>query len=234
VGWDRPAPCSFRVVTYDRRGHSLSARPTAQGIIRDNVADLGELIERFHCTPAHLVGNSFGGSIALRLAAASPKLVRSVNVHDPPLHGLLDDHGIGTSFRLRERAVLDLLEKGQMETGARRFCETVVGREWNQLPAVRREAWIHNAQTWLDKQRDPEWLTLDVSSLITSSMPVLLTQGDASDPSFAHIVERLECALPRAQRRTLPRAGHVPQATHPDEYAQLIEEFIRQATSTGA
>lgn len=225
---------SFRVMTYDRRGHTLSARPAGKGIVRDNVRDLGELIERFDFAPAHIVGNSFGGSLALRLTAARPNLVRSVNVHEPPLHGLLDDLGMGSSLRLKGRAVLDVLEKGLMEAGARQFYETVVGRDWNELPAARRDAWISNARTWLDEQRDPEWLALDVSSLATSSVPVLLTQGDESDPSFARILDHLARGVPRAKRRTLRGVGHVPHATRPEEYAQLIEEFIFQANSNSA
>jgi pimeloyl-ACP methyl ester carboxylesterase len=222
------------VVTFDRRGHSLSARPAGEGIVRDNVRDLDELIERFDFAPVHLVGNSFGGSIALRLTAARPDLVRSVNVHEPPLHGLLDDPAMGSSLRAKGRAVFDVLEKGHMEAGARQFYETVVGRDWNQLPAARRDTWVHNAHMWLAEQRDPEWLALDVSSLASSSVPVLLTQGAESDPSFGRILERLASALPRAKRRTLPGVGHVPQATHAEEYAQLIEEFILQANSSGA
>ena len=225
---------SFRVMTYDRRGHTLSARPAGKGIVRDNVRDLGELIERFGFAPAHIVGNSFGGSLALRLTAARPNLVRSVNVHEPPLHGLLDDLGMGSSLRLKGRAVLDVLEKGLMEAGARQFYETVVGRDWNELPAARRDAWISNARTWLDEQHDPEWLALDVSSLATSSVPVLLTQGDESDPSFARILDHLARGVPRAKRRTLRGVGHVPHATRPEEYAQLIEEFIFQANSNSA
>ena len=37
---------SFRVITYDRRGHSQSERPSAQGSIREDVADLAALIEQ--------------------------------------------------------------------------------------------------------------------------------------------------------------------------------------------
>ena len=36
---------SFRVVAYDRRGYSRSERPTGQGSVRDDVADLAALIE---------------------------------------------------------------------------------------------------------------------------------------------------------------------------------------------
>jgi pimeloyl-ACP methyl ester carboxylesterase len=83
---------------------------------------------------------------------------------------------------------------------------------------------------WGSPSASPEWLALDVSSLAASSVPVLLTQGDESDPSFARILDHLARGVPRAKRRTLRRVGHVPHATRPDEYAQLIE-FIFQANS---
>ena len=232
--WDRIVPAlarSFRVLAYDRRGHSLSARPAGQGSIRDDVADLGALIERFNFAPAHVVGNSFGGSVALRLAAERPDLFRTLNVHEPPLHGLLADHGVQSPLRSKERAALDLLEKGQMEAGARQFYETVIGRAWEELPVARREAWVFNAVTFLDEQRDPEWLALDLTSLATFSPPVLLTHGDQSDPSFALIIDQLARALPRAQRRTLLGASHAPQGSHPDDYVQTIEWFIRHSVS---
>jgi pimeloyl-ACP methyl ester carboxylesterase len=55
----------FRVVVYDRRGHSQSERLPAQGSVREDVADLAAIIERTGA-PAHVVGSSFGASISLR------------------------------------------------------------------------------------------------------------------------------------------------------------------------
>jgi pimeloyl-ACP methyl ester carboxylesterase len=63
---------SFRVLTYDRRGHSKSERPTGQGSVREDVADLAALIEHLGLVPAWVVGNSFGASITLRLAGEVP------------------------------------------------------------------------------------------------------------------------------------------------------------------
>jgi pimeloyl-ACP methyl ester carboxylesterase len=59
--------------------------------VRDDVADLAALLEELPHAPAHVVGNSFGASIVLRLAAARPDLFRSLIVHEPPLLGLLKD-----------------------------------------------------------------------------------------------------------------------------------------------
>ena len=46
--WDSVVPAfgrSFRVLTYDRRGHSQSQRPGGQGCIEEDVADLAALID---------------------------------------------------------------------------------------------------------------------------------------------------------------------------------------------
>src|SRR5688572_22213198 len=67
-GWDRVVPAlsrSSRVLTYDRRGHSRSARPAGRGSVREDVDDLAGLVEHLGLGPAHLVGNSFGGAIVL-------------------------------------------------------------------------------------------------------------------------------------------------------------------------
>ena len=42
-------------------------------------------------SPAHLVGHSYGGFLALQLALARPELVRSIAVFDPVAFGILDE-----------------------------------------------------------------------------------------------------------------------------------------------
>lgn len=77
--WDLVVPAlaeSFRVLTYDRRGHSQSERLDGQGNVREDVADLAALIEHLGLAPAWVAGNSFGTSIALRLAGPSQTLPR--------------------------------------------------------------------------------------------------------------------------------------------------------------
>ena len=234
-GWGLIVPAlsrSFRVVAYDRRGHSRSERPVEPGRVDDDVADLAALIEHAAGGPAHVVGNSFGGVIALRLAAARPDLIRTLLVHEPPLLGLLDGtpaEGAGRAARERIRAVSDLLELGQSEAGARLFMETVAfgTGAWAQFPAELRETFTFNAPTFLDEERDPGSRTMDVSTLEEFRRPALLTQGETSAPFFPAIVDTLARAMPAAQRRTLRGAGHVPHVTHPDDYVETIVTFAR-------
>ncbi len=60
---------TFRVLTYDRRGHSQSERQIGQGYAEEDIMDLTELINHFNLSPAHIVGNSYGASIVLKTAA---------------------------------------------------------------------------------------------------------------------------------------------------------------------
>src|SRR6476619_1227827 len=76
--WDLVAPRlaeTHTVLTYDRRGHSQSQRLAGPGSVHEDVADLAALIETNGIAPAHVVGNSAGAIISLRLAADRPDLI---------------------------------------------------------------------------------------------------------------------------------------------------------------
>src|SRR5262249_12568418 len=67
--WEPVVPAlarTFRVYTYDRRGHSLSERLPTQGSIEEDVADLAAFMTANHLAPAHVAGNSFGAAITLK------------------------------------------------------------------------------------------------------------------------------------------------------------------------
>lgn len=220
----------FRVVVYDRRGHGQSERLPTQGNIREDVADLAAIIERAGA-PAHVLGNSMGASISLRLAAERPDLFRTVNVHEPPLFDLLRDdpktkplaEELDNSFL----SVANDIAAGNMEEGARRFVAMVLGPDaWDTfLPEEARRTLINNAPTFLDETRDPEVLSIDASALARFSKPVLLTGGSESPPFFAPVLEKLAGVLPNATRKTFAGAGHLPHLTHPVEYVEAILEF---------
>ena len=206
--WARVVPGlsnTLRVATYDRRGHSLRERPGSGGIA-DDVADLAGLIEHLFDGPAHVVGNSFGAAIALRLAAQRPDLTRSLVVHEPPLFGLLEGRSEARPMldAVRERiaAVVDLLQAGDMTGGAQRFVETVAfgPGAWAQLPQATRETFIFNAPTWLEEIQERESTTMDLDSLSAFSAPALLSLGGQSPPFFAMVIERVAQALPHASR----------------------------------
>jgi pimeloyl-ACP methyl ester carboxylesterase len=73
------AAAGFDVLMYDLRGHGRSARPTAGYQLDRFVADLAGLLDELGIRrPVHLVGNSFGGTVAYGYAVAHPHRVRSL------------------------------------------------------------------------------------------------------------------------------------------------------------
>jgi pimeloyl-ACP methyl ester carboxylesterase len=73
------AAAGCEVVAYDLRGHGRSERPATGYRLSDFVGDLAGLLDALElAAPVHLVGNSFGGTIAFSFAAQHPERVASV------------------------------------------------------------------------------------------------------------------------------------------------------------
>ena len=67
------------VILYDLRGHGLSDRPPTGYRVADSVADLAALLDALDVEcPVHLVGNSYGGTVALGFAVTHPHRVASM------------------------------------------------------------------------------------------------------------------------------------------------------------
>lgn len=234
--WDPVVPGlaeDFRVVSYDRRGHSDSERPPGQGHFSEDVADLAALIEQLGIAPAWVVGNSSGASMTVKLAAARPELLRGIVVHEPPLFGLLEAGSPEAHARdaIETGLLADVGQRiaaGDHAGAAEQFVDQVAfgPGSWARLPDAMRVTMIANAPTYLDELHDTEWKVVDQTRLARYDGPALLTSGDQSPPMFQPIERRLAQLLPRAKRTTYVGAGHIPHVTHPEEYVTQLVGFI--------
>ena len=218
----------MRVIAYDRIGHGESP-PAPQGPLarRRHEDDLAALIETVAGGRAHVAGSSYGGSIALGLAARRPELFRSVSAHEPPLAGVADGDPIVVQAARDLETVAEIVEHGAAEAGARHFVENVVigPGTWPLLPPEVHRAMVRNAPAYAAELRDPDWANADLEALAELEIPILLTQGDASLPWFAPIVAALAAAAPQARLVTIEGAGHAPHQSHPGEYAAVLSSF---------
>lgn len=229
---------SFRVLVYDRRGHSRSERPDAPGSVDEDGDDLAALLEALESVPAHVVTSSYGGNIALRLATRRPQIFRSLCCHEPPLWSLLDgdpqsqeilQHGIRSLDAVGRR-----IADGDHEGAARHFVDEVAfgpGAWENQLSPEMRAIFIHNAPTYLDELQDLQQLHVDEDALSRLDVSVRLTQGSESPPTFPAVIDRLIELIPNASRETIDGAGHAPQLTHPERYVEVVTRATRANAS---
>lgn len=224
---------SFRVLVYDRRGHSASERPAGQGSVFEDADDLAGLIDELGLAPAHVAGNSFGAAITLRAATRRPDVFRTLMVHEPPLFPLLAGTELEPALDEVQRRidpVVGLLEGGDHEGAARLFAETIAfgpGAWDGQLTPEMREVFISNAPTFLDEARDPDALQMDLDALAGFDGPALLTSGSESAPFFGPVVDRVAESLPGSERVTIDGADHVPHISVPDRYVELVRAFAK-------
>jgi pimeloyl-ACP methyl ester carboxylesterase len=239
--WDQVAvrlADRFRVLSYDRRGHTRSERPPGPRSRRQDEDDLASLIAELAGEAAYVAANSFGGVISLGLAARRPELIRAVAVHEPPAmiaaDGELAELAQATLSTLE--AVLDEIESGADERATRRFLDEVaIGPgAWELCPPEMRAALVENAPAFLAEQRDPDAFVLDFGAVRLSGCPMLLTKGDESPLWLQMLLDRLGELLPLAAKTRLPGAGHVPHETNPAEYADVIDAFFRRPAAVAA
>ena len=63
----------FTLIRYHRRGYLGSAPPHGPVSMADQAADASALLAHLNLAAAHVVGHSFGGSIALQMAIDHPE-----------------------------------------------------------------------------------------------------------------------------------------------------------------
>ena len=231
---------SFRVLVYDRRGHSRSERLQQPGSMDEDGDDLADLLETLTFAPAHVVTSSLGGNIALRLAARRPELFQSMTCHEPPLFSLLEDDPesgvilsqLAGSLESVGRRIAD----GDHAEAAKQFVDEVAfglpGVWDHQLPPQVKEMLVRNAPTFLDELQDQTHGPHRRREPTYPHNAGPLTQGSESPPMFVRVIDRLERLIPHATRETIEGAGHVPHQTTPGPYINSTKRAIQSAAAS--
>jgi pimeloyl-ACP methyl ester carboxylesterase len=169
--------------------------------------------------PAHVVGHSYGGLLALQLALAHPSQVRSLALYEPVAFGILDEPegldadaraglaGVDTHYRV-DQPVADDRWLGQ-------FVDW-----WNGAGA-----WDALAEDTKASFRAVGWkLFQEVASLMadttdrarygTIAAPTLVLSGARSPMPERRVCEKLAAALPRASLQVFAEMGHMGPITH--------------------
>ncbi|MGA9043590.1 MAG: alpha/beta fold hydrolase [Thermoplasmata archaeon] len=223
---------ALRVLVYDRRGYGESTGAVRAHPVRDDAADLAELLEALDLFPVHLIAPSYGGAVALRLAADRPEMVRSLDLHEPPFIGLLEDDPATAPEADRlwtaAKAMRSLARSGQPEAALRQVGDALSGEEgaWDRLAPDVQQALLRLVDRWAEELDDPDATRPDRAELAELLIPVLLTTGERSPPFLHRVTSLLADHLPNATLRTLPGVGHVPHLSDPDQFIALVQGFL--------
>jgi 3-oxoadipate enol-lactonase len=208
----------FTLVIPDQRGHGrtpLGSEPYAPA--EDTLALLDELgIER-----AAVVGNSFGGRVALQLTTSAPDRVAALVL----LASALPGHEPGPELKLAWEEETALWEAGDMDGVVAHNVRT-----WVREPAVA-DVVADMIRTAIERQSggDEELERQLPVELGTIPVPVLAVTGGRDLPDFARNADRIAAEVPRAERAEVPDAGHLIALERPDATAALVADFLDRA-----
>ncbi len=214
----------YRLVIPHRLGYGNSrVSESEQGDGASLEADVRAIVELLE-PETHIVGFSYGGLVALLVAAERPELVSSVAVIEPPLYGLLRGDEEAEALIRRLQPVYDTARQRSADEFYFAFLQAL-GQQVDPsvpLPPDRRQAAqaaAKEAVSW-----DVE---LPAARLAAAPFPRLVISG-----GWNALNERLCDALAReiaAERAVISGAGHGVQRTG-QPFNDRVEALWRQAT----
>lgn len=222
-----PALTTYRRIHYHRRGYGESGSVTGPGSIRRDAADAAAVLRVLRSGPAHVVGLSFSGAIALQLAVDAPALVHTLTlIEPPPVHT-----SSASDFRAANEEFLRIRREEGPLAALDRFLTMLVGPDWPRLSDERLPGssaqMRRDATTFFDTDipalLDWEHHAPDVSRI---ACPILYVGGTESGPWFAEVGRLMRAWFPHADDVAVDGADHSLAVTHAPEVARALAAFL--------
>jgi 3-oxoadipate enol-lactonase len=218
----------YRVITVDLRGHGDSDKPRGRYSIAQFANDVAQLLEQTGDAPAHVVGLSLGGMVAMELAVSRPSLVRSlVVVNSGP-------EMPRATWRQRLRVWWFLFTRTLIVRccGMRRMGKALASRllpEQGQRELQRMfiEHWAENlpraylASMWALSR----WSVVSRLGDIRCPTCVIGAEMDYTPITYK---QSYAAQIPRAEVVCIPHSRHLTPVDQPQRFNQALLEFLHR------
>ncbi|WP_354644528.1 alpha/beta fold hydrolase [Kitasatospora camelliae] len=224
--WRPLADAGYRVVRADFR--TCGSSPAATEPYSDH-GDVLALLDTLGLTEATLVGASYGGRVALTVAALHPERVTALALLCAGRPG----HRPGPETRAFGAAEDALLDAGDLDGAAALNARTWLGPDADEathalVTRMQRDNFRHGYEAASAvAPEDPGYEQPEPEiDLRTVTAPTLAVGGAHDLPDFRTIAAELPGLLPDARHLELPWAGHLPSLERPAEITALLLEFL--------
>jgi pimeloyl-ACP methyl ester carboxylesterase len=227
-------------ITPDFHGHG--AAPAWHGTPRAiAAADAALVLRELDALgrPVHLVGHSYGGAVALAVALARPRLVRTLTLYEPVAFNLLvhynPRHAPAREVVAVGRAIGRRVARGEPEGAAALFVSYWSGEAaWAAMPSAARAALANRMGAIAGHFESLFAAPTDIGALGRLQRPVLLVTGERPHAPVRRVAELLSAWLPQVASARIRHAGHMGPVTHPDAFAGMLGTFLGARLNTVA
>ncbi len=162
--------------------------------------------------PTHVIGHSFGATVALRLAVERPDLVSRLTLIEPVFFAAAKGTAEHAAYLKTFRPFVAAMLQGDEARAAEVFNGLWSSAKWDGITAEQR-AYLTDrihlvVATGADLEEDAAGIT-SAGSLGRVTIPVDLIRGEKSQPVVAAIHKRLAERLPNATDHVIAGAGHM-------------------------
>ncbi|MFE1417025.1 alpha/beta fold hydrolase [Streptomyces sp. NPDC085524] len=224
--WSALAGAGYRVVRPDFRGFGESP---LQDRRHNDAEDVLDLLDSLGVEQAVLVGSSYGGRVAVEIAARRPERVSAMMLLCSGLPG----HEPGAELQAFGEREDELLEAGDVAGAVELNLDTWLGPDADE--GVREQVRVMQRLSFDVQLAAPEGagrraVEIDLSAV---KAPCLAVSGGHDVADFREIAARLPGLLSDARHLELPWAGHLPSLERPAVVTDLLLGFLRETASAG-
>lgn len=232
----------FHVITPDLPGYG--GRPGTE-LQNGFTADAEPIIQEIEelGQPVHLVGHSYGGAIAMKVAILRPELLVSLTVYEPAFFCLLrETTNRNGQFYNEMKNVADNLHTAIAnkipEAGISAFIDYWNGEgTWTQMSSAKQAKFVSKAGIVAEniKRGFDEKVTLQ--ELATINVPTMMMVGLESQQGAQQVSSMVAQAIPKAKLALMPGLGHMAPVdaaewVNPRIFHHMLE--VEQYRATGA
>ena len=203
--------------------------------ITDMAEDVAELVKKLNLPPAHVVGHSMGGFMAIHLAAKHPELIKTLTLCSTTEKQV----PAGVEYLKTRIRLIDSQPGSTATTASKEDVMAVMDKIYSAEILLDKnfvkEIILHetsnpNPQSGTSFKRQAKaCIQHDASSLLTDILcPVLVVTGEKDNYYTPEVAKILASKIKNARVVIIPHSGHIIQLEQPVLFYDALNNFFNE------